>query len=161
MSTALTMLLAHLAAQRAHVVATLSGLDADQLQQVVVPSGWSAAALVRHLIWDDEVFWVHAVLGGDDRAIAGLRDGWSAIEPGPENLVEAYLAAAARSDEIIAAADLGTPPRWWPPAEVFPFPAFESGWHVVHRLLAETSTHAGHLDVARELIDGHQHLVVG
>lgn len=28
------------------------------------------------------------------------------------------------------------------------------------RLLVETATHAGHLDMAREAIDGHQHLVV-
>ena len=28
------------------------------------------------------------------------------------------------------------------------------------RLLLETATHAGHLDMAREGIDGHQHLVV-
>jgi hypothetical protein len=31
----------------------------------------------------------------------------------------------------------------------------------VFRVLVETATHAGHLDMARERIDGHQHLVVG
>jgi hypothetical protein len=31
----------------------------------------------------------------------------------------------------------------------------------VLRLLMETATHAGHLDIARERIDGRQHLVVG
>jgi len=31
----------------------------------------------------------------------------------------------------------------------------------VFRLLIETATHAGHLDLAREGIDGRQHLVVG
>ena len=27
-------------------------------------------------------------------------------------------------------------------------------------MIIETATHAGHLDAARELIDGHQHLVL-
>ena len=35
------------------------------------------------------------------------------------------------------------------------------GWEVLLRVLGETSLHAGHLDMAREAIDGRQDLVVG
>ncbi|MCY1675646.1 DUF664 domain-containing protein [Pseudarthrobacter sp. SL88] len=34
-----------------------------------------------------------------------------------------------------------------------------TGREVLVRVLAETSVHAGHLDIVRELIDGHQHIV--
>lgn len=34
------------------------------------------------------------------------------------------------------------------------------GREVVLRVLTETSVHAGHLDIVRELADGHQDLVV-
>lgn len=35
-----------------------------------------------------------------------------------------------------------------------------NGREILFRVLAETSVHAGHLDIVRELIDGHQNLVV-
>jgi hypothetical protein len=41
-----------------------------------------------------------------------------------------------------------------------PLPGLRQARACVLRLLVETATHAGHLDLARESIDGHQHLVV-
>ncbi|WP_241983922.1 MULTISPECIES: DUF664 domain-containing protein [Cryobacterium] len=57
--------------------------------------------------------------------------------------------------------DFDALPRWRPPAGVFEAPPLPNGREVVFRVLAETSVHAGHLDIMRELIDGHQNLVVG
>lgn len=39
--------------------------------------GWTMTQLLNHLAFDDEMFWISAVLGGDDRAIAGLHNGWA------------------------------------------------------------------------------------
>ncbi|KNH21881.1 hypothetical protein ACU18_01990 [Arthrobacter sp. ZBG10] len=153
-------LLAQLASARTHVLRTVEGLSDDQMRQALVPSGWTMTQLLNHLAFDDEMFWISAVLGGDDRAIAALHNGW-ASEPmtGPE-AVTIYKREIARSEEILAAVDLDAPPRWWPPATVFDAPPVSTGREAVFRVLAETSVHADHLDIVRELIDGHQHLVV-
>lgn len=37
------------------------------LTRPIVPSGWSMAAMVTHLTFDDEIFWGCAILGGDER----------------------------------------------------------------------------------------------
>lgn len=48
-----------------------------------------------------------------------------------------------------------------PPASMFDALPMSDGREVLFRGLTETSVHAGHLDVVREFIDGHQNLVVG
>ena len=85
--------------------------------------------------------------------------GSATIQSGAET-VERYRAWSGRTDRVLATTDLDAPPRWWPPADLFPFPPFGTARQGVFRLLVETATHAGHLDIVRELIDGHQHLVV-
>lgn len=155
------LLAAQLRAARHHVRATCEGLTEEDLVRSVVPSGWSMASMVNHLTFDDEIFWGCAVLGGDEEAVSLVQDGWAVpVESGARSL-ERYGRWADRTDEVLRTVDLDAPPRWWPPEEVFPFPAFPHARLVVARLLVETTTHAGHLDVARELLDGHQHLVVG
>ncbi len=152
--------MAQLRAERWHVLAAVDGLPETDLQRTVVPSGWTIASLLNHLTLDDELFWIGAVLGADEAAISGLQDGWRAPVESGAQAIAAYLAQAERSDEILAGVDLAAPPRWWPPPEVFDFPVFADGYQVVFRVLVETATHAGHLDIVRELIDGHQHLVL-
>lgn len=161
MSSERDRLIAHLPAERAHVTATCAGLTEEDLTRSVVPSGWSLAAMLTHLTYDDEIFWGCAVLGGDEEAIALLQDGWSVPVTSGAAALEGYAAWAARTDAHLGAVDLDAPPRWWPGPEVFPFPAFDHAGQAAWRLVMETATHAGHLDVARELVDGHQHLVVG
>ncbi|MEZ5201863.1 MAG: DUF664 domain-containing protein [Micropruina glycogenica] len=77
--------------------------------------------------------------------------------------IEAYRTAAATSD----APDRGhrtrhapgpAPSSWWQQAGLAASPTWSHG-AVVH-VLVETATHAGHLDAARELIDGTQYLVL-
>lgn len=110
---------------------------------------------------DDEIFWLGAVLLGDPEAIEQVRDGWVSPDPIGAALGEQYRVVTEAHRRQLADLDLDLPPRWWPAAETFGGERFETGWQVVHRALAETSAHAGHLDIARELIDGHQHLVLG
>lgn len=155
-----THLLAQLARERAHVLRAVDGLCEDDLSRPVVPSGWSITRLLNHLTFDDEMFWISAVLGGDARAIADLHDGWSHEHMTAAEAVELYRQHIARSDEVLAGLDLDAPPRWWPPAEVFGGAPMSDGREVVLLVLTETSVHAGHLDIVRELVDGHQDLVV-
>lgn len=153
------MLLGHLDTERQHVLAAVEGLSEEQLHGVVAPSGWSIAQLLNHLTFDDEIFWGCAIVGGDEEAIGQIQDGWKVPVTSAAETVQRYQHWAGRVDAVLAEADLDAPPRWWPTEEIFPFPPFEDARHCAFRLLVETATHAGHLDMARESIDGRQHLV--
>lgn len=153
-------LLTQLASARAHVLRAVAGLDETDMSRCVAPSGWTMTTLLNHLAFDDEMFWIAAVLGGDATAIAALHDGWVSEPMTGAEAVAVYRRHIAHSDEVLAAADLDAPPRWWPPVEEFGGPMMSDGREVVFRVLVETSVHAGHLDIARELMDGHQDLVV-
>lgn len=160
MSGELDALVEQLDAARTHVLATVDGLDENQLTSVHAPVGWSISQLLNHLTFDDEIFWGGAILGGDQECIALITDGWKQpATPGAEAIAR-YRRWSSHTTDLLQGVDLNSPPRWRPPREIFPFPAFPDARLCVLRLLAETHTHAGHLDIIREGIDGHQHLVV-
>jgi hypothetical protein len=79
---------------------------------------------------------------------------WS-VPPGTD-VAALYARECAASDLIITAADLDAVPAAWP---AFLGQAQTVGEIVLH-VIGETAAHAGQLDVVRELIDGHQHLVL-
>ena len=155
--------LSALASARRHVLAQLDGLTEDQLRAASVPSGWSPIGLVRHLTLSDERYWFEVVVAGGplDFWPAGENGDW---QVGPEEpvgqVIDDYRAAIEASDAIIAATDLDAPPRspekWWAEAGMT-FPDLRS---VLRHVTLETATHAGQLDVARELIDGRQFIVL-
>lgn len=154
-------LLAHLNEERGHVLRAVDGLTDEHLRQSLVPSGWTITGLLTHLAYDDEMFWIGAILGGHAAAIEALRDGWSASAAmSGTDAIALYRSEIDRSNQILAELDLGAPPRWWPPASVFDAPPMRDGREVVFRVFTETAVHAGHLDIVRELIDGRQHIVV-
>jgi uncharacterized damage-inducible protein DinB len=145
-------LAAWLGSQRSHVLGVLKGLSEEKLRQPVLPSGWSCLALVRHLAVDDERFWFRAVAAGE---ALDLNDdtGW---QPSPDEPAEAvldlYRREIAASDAVLAGLSLDAPPARWPD--------YFSGWQlrdvreIILHVITETAVHAGHLDAARELLDG-------
>lgn len=155
-----SVLLEHLEAERRHVLAAVDGLNEGTLTRAVAPSGWSIAQLLNHLAYDAEIFWGCAIVGGDEEAIGLIQDGWKVTVTSGTTVVEWYRHWSRRADAVFAKMDLDGPPRWWPGEDDFPFPPFPDARQCLFRLLLETATHAGHLDMAREGIDGHQHLVV-
>ena len=146
-------LLEWLVAQRSHVLGVLSGLSEEDLRRPVLPSGWSCLALVRHLAVDDERFWIRGVAAGDEAV--GLNDdtGW---KPSPDEPAEAvldlYRREIAAADAALAGLSLDAQPARWPD--------YFSGWRlrdvreIILHVITETAVHAGHLDAARELLDG-------
>jgi uncharacterized damage-inducible protein DinB len=66
-------LLAHLTAARDHVLHTVEGLTEQQMSTPLVPSGWTVTRLLNHLAFDDEMFWISAVLGENPTAIEATR----------------------------------------------------------------------------------------
>lgn len=154
------VLVSELRAQRRRVVATLAGLPDEALTRSVLPSAWSPLGMVRHLTHDVERFWFRGVVAGERLALPTDDEVWHPTTwPAARAVVEAYEAAAAQSDAVIES----TPLEALPSAEataMYPWAPARSLLETVLHVITETATHAGHLDVARELVDGHQHLVL-
>jgi uncharacterized damage-inducible protein DinB len=153
-------LLQALHAQRDHVLDALAGLSDEALRRPVLPSGWTCIGLVQHLALDVERFWFGAVTAGEPVDLTSGADAWQVpadISAGA--VVDLYRAEAARSDAVITATALDARPAWWP-VEVFADLPERNLRSTILHVLTETACHAGHLDAARELLDGRQHLVL-
>jgi uncharacterized damage-inducible protein DinB len=139
-------LLHFLSAQREAALAVVHGMSDADARRSVVPSGWTPLDLTIHL-GDVERHWFAFVLGGD-RAHTPVRPG------APTTIDDAaahYRAEVARSDRLLAGFDLDDPPTAIPeelPGEIL------TVRDVVLHVIEETARHAGHLDIARELLDG-------
>jgi hypothetical protein len=151
-------LLSYLVAQRAAVLEIVDGLDERSLRRSVVPSGWTCLGLLEHL-GHAERFWAQVVLAGEVSALPwpdaeGEWDPAAALVSDREtvDVIAFYRDQCARTDTIVARLDLDDRPpgvhRVDLPAQVFDVR------EVVLHLVEETARHAGHLDIARELLDG-------
>jgi len=155
-------LLASLEAQRAHVLGCLEGLSAEDLSRAVLPTGWSCLGLVQHLALDVERFWFRTVMAaeevedGRDRSASA----WSVV-PGTSTdvVVGLYRAETSLANAVIESTPLEAPPRNWP--DLFGDWRLADLRAVLLHVITETACHAGHLDAARELIDGGTWLVLG
>lgn len=157
-------LLAYLRSQREHVLGILEGLDDDALRRAVLPSGWSCIGLVRHLALDVERFWFRGVVAGEQGAIDELAVAQeTAWIVGPEvsvaSVFELYHRESERADAIIAASSPDAAPGWWP-VGLFGDWRLDTVRQVLLHVITETACHTGHLDAARELIDGRKWLVL-
>jgi hypothetical protein len=142
--------------QRGHVVGILDGLSSEALHQPMLPSGWTSLGLVNHLALDVERFWFRQVVSAETFDLDPDGDAASAwvVSPDtpPEEVFDRYRQEVEEANAIVAATPLDAEPRAWPD--------FFGEWRladlraVILHVIAETACHAGHLDAARELIDG-------
>jgi len=159
-----TTLLSYLSNQRDHVLGILEGLDEDALRRPVLPSGWTCLGLVQHLALDVERFWFRGVVAGERTVIDALadapKDAWHVGTDVPAAAVfDVYRQEVDRANAIITATPLEAAPAWWP-AALFGNFRLHNLREVMLHVLTETACHAGHLDAARELIDGRRWLVL-
>lgn len=152
--------LATLHSSRRHVLGILEGLGDDDLRRPVLPSGWSCLGLVRHLALDVERFWFRAVAGGQDVDLESGDAAWR-LPPGVSatDVFELYRREAELADVVITATPLDAAPAWWPEDLFGDLPPRNLRQSLLH-VISETACHAGHLDAARELIDGRTWLVL-
>jgi len=146
--------------QRATVLEILDGLPEEALRRPVLPSGWSCLGLVQHLTLDVERFWFRAVVAGEQVELATADGAWQ-VEPGTpvDAVLDGYREEVRKANVIIAATSPDAAPVWWP-VEVFAdLPVRDLRRTILH-VLTETACHVGHLDAARELLDGRQRLVL-
>ncbi len=160
MSAETRALLSCLNSQRDHVLGIVDGLADDALRTPVLPSGWTCLGLVRHLTLDVERFWFRAVVAGEDLDLESGNDGWRvAADESAEAVLEAYRQETWLADVIVAATALDAGPVWWPDALFGDLPRRDLRQTLLH-VITETACHAGHLDAARELIDGRTWLIL-
>ena len=152
-------LLAYLQAQRDAVLAIVAGLDEEAWHRSVVPSGWTPAGLVEHL-GGAEWHWFQGVVSGkhpepapgdEDQAPYDPTAAFTCDEPSAE-IVKFYRDQCASSDAVLAVTPLTARPRGSHGDPEMDQPP-DVRWIVLH-MIEETARHAGHLDIARELIDG-------
>jgi hypothetical protein len=152
-------LLSALNDQREHVLGILEGLTEEALRRPVLPSGWVCLGLVRHLALDVERFWFRGVVVGEPGVLESEESAWD-VPPdmAAGDVFGLYRQEIALANEIIAATPLATPPARWP--EFFGNWRLSDLQEIVLHVITETACHAGHLDAARELIDGRRWLTL-
>jgi uncharacterized damage-inducible protein DinB len=149
------LLLDYLDFFRTTVAAKLDGLSPENLAGSTVPSGWTPAGLVNHLVnverrWLEWGFLAEHVR--DPWRDADEAGGWVTPDASVAELRQLLDGAGLRSRAIVEAHALtdvsatggrfdgSTPP-----------PQLQS---ILLHLVQEYARHAGHLDIARELADG-------
>ena len=144
-------LLAAIERHRDVVLWKVQGLDDEQLRRPVTPSGTSVLGLVKHL-GAVEYGWFCETFGRPTEDLPFDEDDPDAdLRVGPDETTADVLAfygrARAAANAVVAELameDTGT--AWFGDTVTL-------RWVMLH-MLAEGCRHAGHLDIARELIDG-------
>ncbi|HEY3906221.1 MAG TPA: DinB family protein [Streptosporangiaceae bacterium] len=154
-------LLSYLSQQREHVLGILENLPEEAMRRPVLPTGWTCAGLVQHLTMDVERFWFRQVMAGEQLQPDEFTGNAWQVQPevSAEAVLQRYQREIDRADKIITATSLEAPPAWWPD---FFAPSFhlDNLRQVLLHVITETACHAGHLDAARELVDGQTWLIL-
>jgi hypothetical protein len=146
----------YLQTARQAVVWKLEGLSEYDVRRPLVPSGTNLLGLVKHLTCGElgyfgpvfdrpmgqpNVWFTEGVADNDDL--------FARSDEPREDVIAGYHRAWAVADETIKALDLDSPGTvpWWGDQPV-------TLGHVMVHMTTETCRHAGHADLARELIDG-------
>ena len=154
----------YLQAAREALLWKLDGLAEYDIRRPLTPTGTNLLGLVKHLA-GVELWYFGDAFGRPPRErpwsaddARNNADFWASADESRDQIAEMYRRAWAHADQTIQTLSLdaiGHVP-WWPAdrQEV-----------TLHRILvhvvAETSRHAGHADIARELIDGAAGLQAG
>jgi uncharacterized damage-inducible protein DinB len=137
--------------QRLAVLWKLEGLGDDDLRRAMTPTGTNLLGLIKHLA-SVEYGWFCETFGRETEPLPfDEQDENADLRVRPDESTAGVLAfyerARAASDRVIdevALEDTGT--AWFGDA-------VSLRWVLIH-LIEETSRHAGHMDIVRELIDG-------
>jgi len=145
------------------VLKIVEGLPEDAWQKPVVPSGWTVAGMLWHL-GGVEQHWLqrvvtgvteeHEEVGEDDEGGYDPEAAFTCELPSAE-LIANYRHECGRSDAVLAVTPLSAAPRG---LGFHHDPEYTSQitnvrWIVLH-VIEETAAHSGHLEIARELLDG-------
>lgn len=144
------MLTAWLRFARATVVAKAASLSESQLRHRFVDSPTTIGGILGHLVTVEQ-HWFHSVLGGVHVEMpfhAADPDGdWTVADDDTlDDLIRRYQTACAESDRVIESLPLDS-------TGAQTDDDYTLSWALVH-VTMDTSRHAGHADLLRELLDG-------
>ncbi len=148
--------------QRACVLSIVEGLSEEAWHKAVVPSGWTPAGLVEHL-GGAERHWFQQVVAGSDLDLP-WDEGRPAYDPEAAftcdrpaaDVIAYYREQCKRSDAVLAVTPMSASPLGkHDDPDMYEVPSVR--WVVLH-MIEETASHSGHLDIARELLDGRTNL---
>jgi hypothetical protein len=145
------------------VLSIVEGLGEEAWHTSVVPSGWTPAGLVQHL-GDAERHWFQEVVAGAEDVFP-WDEGRPAYDPEASftcdrpaaDVIAYYREQCERSDAVLAVTPLSAPPRGTHDDPAMADEVSSVRWVVLH-MIEETACHSGHLDIARELLDGRTNL---
>jgi hypothetical protein len=148
-------LLEYLQYQRSSVRSIVGGLKEDAWHTPAVPSGWTVAGMVEHL-GNMERHWFQEVIAGSPAELP-WDEGRPPYDPRmvfacdrPSSDVLGYYSAQCdRSDEILDGISLSDAPLGR-----HGYDEISNVRVVILHVIEETAAHSGHLEIARELLDG-------
>jgi hypothetical protein len=143
---------------RAAMTWKLTGLSEYDVRRPLTPTGTSLLGLVKHLTGCEIGYFGYVF----NRPIADPPmwlsntaepnvDMWATADESSSQILEQYRRACAHSDATIQVLNLaapGTVPSWPEHRRIVTL------HQILVHMVAETSRHAGHADIVRELIDG-------
>jgi Protein of unknown function (DUF664) len=145
--------------QRSSVRSIVEGLSEEDWHKSVVPSGWTIAGFAEHL-GGAEYHWFQAVVEGIEFDFSTDEDfvpydpyaAFVSDLPSAE-ILRNYQEECDRSDAVLAKTSMSAKPKGRHGDDEVP----SVRWVVLH-MIEETATHSGHLEIARELLDGQTRL---
>lgn len=148
----LSVLHEYLQYQREAVLAMVDGLADASMRATVLDFGWSPHGMIEHLgyaerHWFQEILASHAppLAWDDEPALTSSRS--------PAEAIRFYREQCRISDAAIEASSAEDRPVGRHLDEPLATQTSDLGRIVLH-MIEETARHAGHLDLARQLIDG-------
>ncbi|MGC2486877.1 MAG: DinB family protein [Acidimicrobiales bacterium] len=145
--------------QRSSVRSIVQGLSEEAWHTSVVPSGWTPAGFVEHLAgaeqhWFQEVIAGIAFVPPDDEDFVPY-DPYAAFtsDLSSAEVLQVYREECENSDAVIAGVTMSSRPLGRHGDDEVP----SVRWVMLH-MIEETATHSGHLEIARELLDGQTRL---
>lgn len=148
-------LLEYLEFQRSSVRSIVEGLDEADWHKPVVASGWTVAGLVEHLGSVERHWFLEVVAGSqvdlpwdEGRPPYDPEMSFTCDRPSSE-VLGYYREQCDGSDEILAGISLSDAPRGQHDNDEIPNVRV-----VILHVIEETAAHSGHLEIARELLDG-------
>jgi hypothetical protein len=143
---------------REHSLSVLEDLSDQQLRSYVAPSRWTFLGMILHLA-SSEHYWIHCMFAGLAPDFHGVHstelDLWEVgTDESASSIIGLYRHQIDESNELIRASSPDSPlvehDEAWGTWEV---PNLRA---VLLQVISHTATHAGHLDLAREMVDGRQ-----
>lgn len=141
------------------MLAKLDGLSEYDRRRPLTPTGTNLLGLVKHLAGLEYGYLGESFRRPPSERPSWFRDDpqteidmWATPEESSDYITGTYQRACAHADVTIAELNLDSPGRvaHWPERH-----QETTLGELMIRMVSETSQHAGHADIVRELIDGH------